>query len=98
MHSTVKTPLILTFISVFFVLLLYSIVFLTKSVKTPEESGYYMKSLNNTVVLYKDDAIIKVYDGIIVDTLPSADRDLLSKGIHYENIADADTAAEDYDG
>lgn len=98
MHSTVKTPLILTFLTVFLVLLLYLVVFLTKTVKTPDESGYYMKSLNNTVVLYKDDAIIKVYDGIIVDTLPSADRDLLKKGIHYKNIAEADIAAEDYDG
>lgn len=98
MHSTIKTSLILTFISIFLVLLLFFIVFLTRTGKTPDESGYYMKSLNNTVVLYKDDTIIKVYDGIILDTLPTADRDLLNKGIHYQNIADADTAAEDYDG
>lgn len=98
MHSTVKTPLILTFITVFLVFLLYIIVFLVKTDQTPQQSGYYMKSLENTVVLYKDDAIIKVYDGIILDTLPLADRDQLNKGIHYKNIADADTAAEDYDG
>ena len=98
MHSTIKTPLILTFLSIFAVILIYAIVFLTKYNKPVDESGYYMKSLNNTVVLYKDDAIVKVYEGIVVDTLPLADRDLLSKGIHYENISDADSAAEDYDG
>ena len=98
MHSTVKTPLILTFISVFLVILLYTIVFFEKNSELPSESGYYMKSLNNTVVLYKDDVIVKVYDGIVVDTLPIADRDLLSRGIHYKNLAEADSAAEDYDG
>lgn len=98
MRSGIKTPLILTFITIFMVLLLYLIIFLTKSNQTPSESGYYMKSLNNTVVLYKDDNIIKVYDGIILDTLPTLDRNLLDKGIHYKTIADADTAAEDYDG
>lgn len=98
MHSTIKTPLILTFISVFFVVLLYTVVFFTKNTEIKDESGYYMKSLNNTVVLYKDDVIVKVYDGIVVDTLPIADRDLLSRGVHYKNLAEADTAAEDYDG
>lgn len=98
MKRTTKTPLIITSISVFLVLLLFSVIFFTKSEKNAENSGYYMKSFNNTVVLYKDDTIIKVYDGIILDTLPTSDRDLLNKGIYYENIADADTAAEDYDG
>ncbi len=51
-----------------------------------------------TVVLYKDRDIVKVYDGIVVDTLPITDRDLLERGIHYENITEADMAAEDYDG
>jgi hypothetical protein len=98
MRSTIKTPLILTFISVFMVVLLYTIVFFTKNTEIPDESGYYMKSLNNTVVLYKNDVIVKVYDGIVLDTLPIADRDLLDRGIHYKTLADADTAAEDYDG
>ena len=98
MNSTIKIPLTVICISVFLVLLLFSMIIFTKSENAAENSGYYMKSLNNTVVLYKDDTIIKVYDGIIVDTLPTSDRDLLNKGIYYENIADADIAAEDYDG
>lgn len=98
MNSNIKTRLIFTFLSVFLVVLLYTTVFFAKNSKPKAESGYYMKSLNNTVVLYKDDVIVKVYDEIVLDTLPTADRDLLSRGIHYKNLADADTAAEDFDG
>lgn len=98
MRSTIKTSLILTFLSIFLVIVIIAAILLSKSTTPEKETGYYMKSLNNTVVLYKDRDIVKVYDGIVVDTLPITDRDLLERGIHYENITDADMAAEDYDG
>lgn len=98
MRSTIKTSLILSFITVFFVFLILAIMLLNENRNNEAETGYYMKSLNNTVVLYKNDEIVKVYDGIVLDLLPITDRDLLDKGIHYESVAEADAAAEDYDG
>jgi len=59
---------------------------------------YIMKSVNNTVALYKNEDLIKVYDRIVVDTLPVNDRLLLEKGIEFSSESEATLAAEDYDG
>ena len=95
-----KSRIVFSFIFIFLAVLIIAIFVLTGNEGDYKytDTGYYMKSLNNTVVLYKNDDIVKVYDGIVVDTLPIADRDMLEKGVHFENIADADIAAEDYDG
>ncbi|MBE6732794.1 MAG: hypothetical protein E7561_02210 [Ruminococcaceae bacterium] len=98
MRNAVKISVILSFLSVFLIAIIIITVSTSKTDKPIVDDGYYMKSLNNTVALYKDEDIIKIYDGIVVDTLPITDRQLLERGIHYKSIADADSAAEDYDG
>lgn len=63
-----------------------------------EGEKYLLKAHENTVALFKENKIIKVYDEIVLSTLPESDIYTLKNGIVYEKIEDADLAAEDYDG
>ena len=61
-------------------------------------SSYILKNNNGTVALYNGENIIAVYDGIVVDSLPAADRVRLNDGIKVDSPDDAESIIEDYDG
>ncbi len=69
-----------------------------KNEKTVKKDVYIMKTVDNTVALFKNEDLIRVFDGIVVDTLPINDRLLLEKGIEFSSESEASLAAEDYDG
>ena len=98
MQAAFKKPLIWLIVSFLAIMILLLIVYFFAPPYKEEPIGYYMKSINNTVALYRGEQIIKIYDGIVVDTLPTADRSRLKEGIYYETVESADIAAEDYDG
>lgn len=101
MNRRFKSRLII--IALFAVFITAFIIFMVpeKSVSESKEVKsdlYYMKANDNTVVLYKDDVLIKTYDGIVLDTLPIEDREKLKIGIKFKSLEEADRSAEDYDG
>ncbi|MBO4732864.1 MAG: hypothetical protein J5662_00140 [Clostridia bacterium] len=64
----------------------------------PSVSTYILKGYNGTVALYKNEEIITVYDGIVLSTLPYADRQRFYEGITVSGPDDAQIIIEDYDG
>ncbi len=101
MNRILKSRIII--IALFAVVITAFIIFMVPekpvSEKRKAESDlYYMKAKENTVALYKDDVLIKTYDGIVLDTLPIEDREKLKTGIEFESLEEADRSAEDYDG
>lgn len=62
------------------------------------DSHYILKSHNETVALYRGDEVVTVYDGIVLSTLPYADRARFNEGIAVQNPDDAQIIIEDYDG
>lgn len=66
--------------------------------KEYEPSGWVIKSYGNSVALYNGDELIEVYGGIVLDTLPQEDIDLLESGIAFPTREEAQQAMEDYDG
>lgn len=63
-----------------------------------KNAPYSLKNYNGTVALFKGEEIITVYDGIILSTLPYADRQKFSSGIMLESPDDVQSIIEDYDG
>lgn len=64
----------------------------------PLNNEYVLKSHKGTVALYRGEEIITVYDGIVISTLPFADRLRFSEGITVSGPEDAEIIIEDYDG
>ena len=63
-----------------------------------QNTFYTLKDYNGTVALFKDNEIISIYDGVILSTLPLADRQKFSNGIIIKNPDEAESIMEDYDG
>lgn len=59
---------------------------------------YSLKAYKNTVALYKGEKLMEIYDGIVLDTLPEADRYALENGIDFDDLNEVRSAVEDYDG
>lgn len=62
-----------------------------------KESDYLLKSYKNTVALFKDEELITVYDGIVLNTLPEADIQTFNSGIEVATPAQAEALLEDFD-
>lgn len=60
--------------------------------------NYILKTYKNTVALYKNDEIIKIYDNIVLNTLPEKDIQNFNAGIPVETQSHAEALLEDYDG
>lgn len=61
-------------------------------------ADYMLKSYDGTVALYRGDDVVTVYDGIVLSTLPYADRARFIDGITVNSPEDAQIIIEDYDG
>lgn len=66
--------------------------------KKEHPESWVLHSYGNNVALYKDEEIIEVYGGIMLDTLPDEDKKLLDNGIVFSSREEAVSAIEDYDG
>ena len=90
------TIIIITFILSLFILFIGIFINAQKNLATEEK--YILKSDGNNVVLSHNGKVIKVFNEIILDTLPITDRNMLEEGIEFNNKSAALNAAEDYDG
>lgn len=89
--------------AVFPICVLSAVIFLTfycigNNYKTKTEpQGYVLKSYKNTVAIYLENTPVKIYDNIILNTLPASDIKDFNNGINFENITDAEKYLEDFD-
>lgn len=84
---------------VLFTALLALIVFLVKNNTQPKNQDIYiLKSYKNSVALYKNDELFKIYDNIVLNTLPQKDIQLFNSGISVSTPTEAEILLEDYDG
>ena len=98
MSRKLKAELLVIFIFILSLVFLFVFVIGLNKKSPKAEEVYCMKAKENTVCLYKAEEIIKVYDGIVLSTLPIEDRERLESGINFKSIEEADRSAEDYDG
>lgn len=84
----------LTFISVF-IFILHFINGLSKTANTVQ---YTLKSYKNTVALYRGEEIIKIYNNIVLNTLPKKDIQNFNSGIPVATETQAEAYLEDFDG
>ncbi len=66
--------------------------------KAEIKEKFMLKSYKNTVALYKNDELIRVYNNIVLNTLPQKDIQSFNKGIPVSNEIQAELMLEDYDG
>lgn len=71
--------------------------FVAKSSKN-ESDLWVLHSYGNNVALYKNEQVVEVYSGILLDTLPEEDKRQLDNGLLFHSKEEALTAIEDYDG
>ena len=78
----------------FFIILLHFI----KDYQSVDTSvNYTLKSYKNTVALYKNDEILKIYDDIVLNTLPQKDVLQFNTGIPVTSQSQAETYLEDFE-
>lgn len=96
MSSFIKKALfpILIFVAVFMIILY----FINDYQTNQQNTNYTLKSYKNTVALYKDDELIKVYSDIVLNTLPEKDIQNFNSGITVSTPTQAEALLEDFDG
>ncbi len=84
---------ILCFMAVF-LMLLY---FITYYQKTDTSVNYTLKSYKNTVALYNGEKVIKIYNNIVLNTLPQKDIQNFNSGISISNPSQAEEYLENFE-
>lgn len=64
---------------------------------TKQDTTYTLKAYKNSVALFENEKPIKVYDGIVLNTLPEQDIQFFCKGISVATQAQAEIILEDYE-
>lgn len=82
----------LIFVSAFLLVLHY-----IKSNKETADINYAIKAYKNTVALYSDEEIIKIYDNIVLNTLPEKDIYQFKKGVSVASPEQAEIYLEDFE-
>ena len=70
----------------------------TSRSESKTDEPWILQSYGNNVALYNGENVIEVYGGIVLDTLPEADKRMLDNGISFLTKEEAVMAIEDYDG
>lgn len=87
------------FIILIFASSLLIILYFINDYHNPHTRIYYtLKSYKNTVALYKNEEIIKIYNHIVLNTLPERDVQNFNKGISVTTPTQAESYLEDFDG
>lgn len=95
MYSVIKKIIfpVLVFISAI-ILVIYLICHLR-----PEENiNYTLKSYKNSVALFENEKLIKIYDSIVLNTLPEKDIQNFNRGFSVPTQECAEIILEDFDG
>ena len=58
---------------------------------------YMLKSYKNTIALYKDEEIIKLYNDIVLNTLSSNDIQNFTNGLSFSSPSQAENYLLDFD-
>ncbi len=66
--------------------------------KTNTSVNYTLKSYKNTVALFNGEEIIKIYNNIVLNTLPEKDIQNFNKGISVTTQTAAEAYLADFDG
>ena len=90
-----KTAIAVIAFTLIITILLYLIVYKNSN---NNDNVYLLKENNNSVTLYHGEKPIYTYEGIVVSSLPYADRRRLKDGIILDKPEDAEAIIEDYDG
>ncbi len=77
--------------------LLIILYFINNYQDTNTSVNYTLKSYKNTVALYNGEEIIKIYNNIVLNTLPEKDIQNFNAGISVATQAHAESYLEDYD-
>ena len=85
------------FPTIIFMLLFILIAYLTTKPMPKSKSRYILKSYKNTIALYDNETIIKVYDNIVLNTLPTQDIQNFTIGIPFTSQKLAETYLEDFE-
>ena len=83
--------LIFALISVFF------FYYVTEYTKTNSETNYVLKSYKNTVALYNNDEVVKIYSDIVLNTLPKNDIQNFNDGISVSDPQYAEQYLENFE-
>ncbi len=88
---------------VLFPILVFSLVFILIAYCTTDyttkdvQTNYILKSYKNTVALYDNDEIVKIYSDIVLNTLPKNDIQIFNSGISVPTPTHADQYLENFD-
>ena len=68
-----------------------------KNNKGTADINYVIKAYKNTVALYSGEEIIKIYDNIVLNTLPEKDIHQFKKGVSVASLEQAEIYLEDFE-
>ena len=80
-----------------FIVLMLMLFHLAKNKPQSNDSTYLIKSYKNTVALYQNEKIVKVYENIVLNTLPQQDILNFNKGIKVSTPTQAEIYLEDFE-
>lgn len=65
---------------------------------SPEELNFTLLAYGGAVALFDDEELLEVYDDIVLNALPPADRTALEEGIAIKSFEQLSALLEDFDG
>ena len=85
------------FPALLFIVTLTLIFYFPNNKSTKSKSNYSLKAYKNTVALYNGEEIIKIYDTIVLNTLPEKDIYQFKSGVPVSSPEQAEIYLEDFD-
>lgn len=84
-------------ILIFFSLFIITLYFIGDCQNTDTSVKYTLKSYKNTVALYNGEEIVKIYNNIVLNTLPEKDIQSFNDGISITTPTQAELYLEDFE-
>ena len=84
-------------ILIFFSLFIITLYFIGNYQSTDTSVKYTLKSYKNTVALYNGEEIVKIYNNIVLNTLPEKDIQSFNDGISITTPTQAEIYLEDFE-
>lgn len=84
-------------ITLMFLTAVISIIFFKINSAKNSAAIYTLKSYRNCLALYENEEILEIYNDVVFYNLPPNDREVLSKGITFNSIEEAQIAIQDFD-
>ena len=61
------------------------------------QNNYMLRSYKNTIALYNNENIVKIYDNIVLNTLPQQDIQSFNNGIPVTSQTAAESYLQDFE-